>query len=227
MKYIIDATEYAAITDDATKAMYKQAGDQYVVHIEGLPDVDGLTRRNAELLDEKKKAATAQAEAAAAAKKAADDLARKNGDFESIENGYKQQLADMQAGFNAERDSLNGSLSKHLIGNVAQQLATELCGANAALIMPHILPRLSVESVNGQHVTRVLGADGKPSALDIPGLAKEFGGNKLYAAILKGPGSQGTPVDPNPGAQPADKSMQQANPMLASAMAAIDAMPEA
>lgn len=226
MKFKINATEYAAITDDATKALYKQVGDDYVIQIEGMPDFAGMERKNAELLDEMKQSKAKTAERERAEKTARDELARKNGDVEALENSYKQQIAEITAGFDAERGRLNGSLSKLLVRNVARDLANELGGNadNAALWMPHILPRLSVELVGEDHVTRVLDANGKPSALDVAGLGKELGGNKMFAAILKGPGSQGTPKPGDQPSQPNPNSRQSVDPMYNAALAAIKGM---
>lgn len=226
MKFKINATEYAAITDEATKAMYKQVGDDYVMQIDGMPDFAAMEQKNAELLNELKQGKAKNSEREKAEKQARDELARKNGDVEALEASYKQQLADQAAQFDAERQGLTGSLNKLLVGNVANQLALELGGeANAKLWMPHILPRLSVELVGEQHVTRVLDANGKPSALDVAGLTKELGGDKTFAAILKGPGSQGTPTDPNPNpGTPNPNSRQAVDPMFNAALSAIKNM---
>lgn len=223
MKFKINATEYAAITDDATRALYKKSGDDYVAVLDGMPDFDGLSRKNAELLNEIKTGKQTREEQERAAQAERDELARKAGNVEALETSYKKQIADLQAGWETERGQLQGSLNKTLITNVAQKLAGDLFGDNASLMMPHILPRLSVELVGDQHITRVLDADGKPTALDIPGLAKEFGANKAYAAVLKGPGSQGTPKPGDP-STPKPTQTQNADPNFNTALAAIKAM---
>lgn len=226
MKYLLTAAAYAALTDEATKALYKQSGDNYVLNVEGMPDFEGMERKNAELLNEKKQGDEQRRADAKAAQEAADALAKKNGDVQALEASYQKQMADMKASYEGQISGLNGSLTKTLVGNVAQKLATDLCGDNAAVILPHILPRLAVELVGDQHITRVLDANGKPTALDVEALGKEFGGNKLFAGILKGPGSQGTPRDPNPNAPTQKTPQQMADPMYDVAMSAIKNMPD-
>lgn len=218
MKFKLTAAEHAAL-DDSVKALYKANGDNFVLILDDV-DVDGMARKNAELLDEKKKSAQAAAEAEAKRKAAEEEAAKKNGDVTALEKSWAEKLAAQEAAYKAQLDATSGSLNTLLVDNVALQVATSLCGDNAALMLPHLKGRLAAELQDGKPVTRVLAADGKPSALTVEELTKELAGDKRFAPILKGPGSQGTNV---PGQ--VTKSIKEGASNLDIAKAAIAAMP--
>lgn len=93
-----------------------------------------------------------------------------------------------------ERDekiaALGGTVNKHLKDGEAVKIAAELfTSPNAGL--PHVMSRLTVEQENGEFVTKVLGPDGKPSALTIDDLKKEILQNKDLAPILVGSRASG------------------------------------
>ena len=184
LKFKIDKAAFDALSDDQ-KAMYQEAGEGYQLAIEGLPDVSGLEAKVNELLGEKEAAEKA-------AREAAEEKARKEGDVAAIENSWKQKLADTEARYQSQIENLNGSLNTLLVDNVAQSLATKLAGEAAPVMLPHIKSRLSVEMKDGKPVTRVLDADGKPSALTVDELGAEFTGNKAFAGVIIGSKASGT-----------------------------------
>jgi hypothetical protein len=184
LKFKIDKAAFDALSDDQ-KAMYQEAGEGYQLAIEGLPDVSGLEAKVNELLVDKEAAEKA-------AREAAEEKARKEGDVAAIENSWKQKLADTEARYQSQIENLNGSLNTLLVDNVAQSLATKLAGEAAPVMLPHIKSRLSVEMKDGKPVTRVLDADGKPSALTVDELGAEFTGNKAFAGVIIGSKASGT-----------------------------------
>ncbi|WP_323866254.1 hypothetical protein [Xenorhabdus cabanillasii] len=189
-KFLLTKDEFGALSDEQ-KAMYKAQGDQYQLHIEGMPeipDVSGLQKKVDELLSEKKSEQEKRRQAEDAAKKAADEQARKNGDIEALEKSWAEKLSSREKELLAKLDEKDGNLRTLLVDNVAQSLAAKLAGDGAALILPHIKSRLIVE----EGKTRVIDAEGKPSALTIEDLEKEFRSNKLFAPVVIGSKATGT-----------------------------------
>ena len=91
-KYLINKEAFDALTPEQ-QAAYKAVGDSgnYVMNIEGMPDVQAMQQQMADL---QTRLGTIDAEKAAEAEKArqaALDLAKKNGDFKTIEEDYKRQ----------------------------------------------------------------------------------------------------------------------------------------
>lgn len=203
-KFKIDKAAYDALTDEQ-KAMYAESGDGYQMQIEGLPDVSGLEKKVNELLTEKKTEKTKREEAERIAKEAEDEKSRKEGNVTALENSWKQKLADLETDYKSQIEGLNGSLQTLLVDNVATSLAATLAGEAAPVMLPHIKSRLAVEMQDGKPVTRVLDASGKPSALTVEELGKEFTGNKAFAGVIIGSKASGTsgagePANPAGGA---------------------------
>lgn len=191
LKFKIDKAAYDALSDEQ-KAMYKESGDGFQLVIEGLPDVSGLEAKVNELLGEKKTEKAKREAAEEAARVAAEEKARKEGDVVAIENSWKQKLAEAEQTYKGQIENLNGSLQTLLVDNVAQSLATQLGGEAAPVLIPHIKSRLTVEVQDGKPVTRVLDAQGKPSAATIDELGKEFAGNKVFSGVIIGSKASGT-----------------------------------
>lgn len=216
-KYLLTKEEFDALTDEQ-KAFYKESGGNYQLQIEGMPeipDVSGLQKKVDELLSEKKSEQEKRRQAEEAAKKAAEDQARKNGDIESLEKSWAEKLKARESELLAQLQEKDASLRTLLVDNVAQTLATKLAGDAAPLIMPHITSRLSVE----EGKTRVIDANGHPSAFTIDDLEKEFRSNQLFAPVIIGSKATGTGGEGGKGKLPAgggDKP-KSANPLVDSA----------
>ncbi|CDH23180.1 hypothetical protein [Xenorhabdus bovienii] len=192
-KFALTKEEFDALTDEQ-KAMYKENNGKYQLQIEGMPeipDVSGLQRKVDELLSEKKSEQEKRRQAEEAAKKAAEEQARKNGDIESLEKSWSEKLTAREKELLAQLEDKDSNLRTLLVDNVAQFLATKLAGDSAQLLMPHIKSRLIVE----EGKTRVIDAEGKPSALTIDDLEKEFRSNKLFAPVVIGSKATGTAGD--------------------------------
>lgn len=187
MKFTISKEEYDAL-EDSQKALYKESGDIYQLAVDGLPDVTGLQKKVDELLDEKKKEQQKRKEAEELAKKAAEEQAKKNGDVEALEKSWAEKLAAKEQELMTQINDRDSRLKTLLVDNVAQSLSVKLAGDSAAVLMPHIRSRLIVE--DGK--TRIIDNDGKPSALTLDDLEKEFRNNKLFAPIVIGSKATGT-----------------------------------
>lgn len=79
-----------------------------------------------------------------------------------------------------------------MVDNVATTIANELAlQGSASVLLPHVRARLAVDYVDGQPITRVLGADGKPSALTLDELKQELSANEAFAPIIAGSKASG------------------------------------
>ena len=194
MKFKISKAEWEKLSDEQ-KAQYKAKGEDYVVALEGMPDFDAMETKMQTLLDEAKQAKTAKAEAEAKAKADAEDAARKNGNVEALEKSWSERLAQAEAAHKAEIEKYHGQVSKLMVTNEAQALASKLFGKSAAPLLHNITSRLSLEKgENGEFKTRVLDADGKPTAHSLADLEKEFSGKeefKPFLVITKATGATG------------------------------------
>lgn len=110
-------------------------------------------------------------------------LTARAGSAGDLENSWKQKLDTANAEAKQREDALNGQLRTLLVDNVATTMAAEISTA-PSLILPHIQKRLTIESVDGKMITRVLDKDGKASALSVNELKTEFLANKDFAPII-------------------------------------------
>lgn len=184
MKFKISKADYEKLSDEQ-KALYTAKGDDYQMTIEGLPDFDGMQTKLNTLLDETKVAKQAKAEAEAKAKADLEEAARKAGNTEALDKSWGEKLAAEQAAHAATKQKYHGQVSKLMVSNVAQAMGTKLFGEKAAPLLHNIESRLSLEEAeDGSFKTRVLGADGKPSAHSIDDLAKEFSASEAFKPFL-------------------------------------------
>jgi hypothetical protein len=132
---------------------------------------------NARKLQEQLDAITKEKEEAATSN------AKKKGDVDSIEKSWQEKLAKREKELNDQLAIANGELTKMLVDNVAQQIASEISTA-PSVIMPHIKSRLRAEFKDGKAATRIVDAEGNPTALTLDDLKKDFVANKDFAPII-------------------------------------------
>jgi hypothetical protein len=185
--------------DDATKALYKQKGDKFVLDLEGDgEDTAGLKKKVEDLLEEQAKlkgkvkendeAAKAAAEAA---RRAAEDAAAKKGDIEALRKSADERVAaaraEVEAQFKPELEKTKTAIRRLRVDNVAVEIASRIgLKGSESLLIPHIKNRLEVEERDGDYVTVVRDANGKASALGVADLEKEFQGNPAFAPVIAG-----------------------------------------
>ena len=214
-KYLINKAAFDALTPEQ-QAAYKAVGDtgNYVMNIEGMPDVQAMQQQLTEVQGQLTTINNEKAQAAEQARLAALELAKKNGDFKTIEEDYKRQIAELNGkieGFGKQRktDFTNSQIDK---------LAMELGGKDyAELFKPVLRERLAVEGGEdgGDFITRVL-KDGKPSAMSVTDLAAEFRANPMFKPICVAPVSSGTGKHNAPNPQiPTDPDRDAGNPRQA------------
>lgn len=158
----IDPKEYESLKDRLTK----------------------LEANNKELLAEKK-------EAWDRAEKARMEAAKKGGDVEALEKSWQEKLNAMIAEKDAEASQYKQMVTGLTVGATAIRLAAEVFGDHADLMMPHVNSRLSTEITEGKPKVRVLDTEGKPTAMSIQDLAKEFRDNPKFAPFVIGSRSSG------------------------------------
>lgn len=189
-KFKLTKDEFDSL-EEAQQSMYIEKDGAYQLAIEGLPDVSGLTKKVEELLGEKKAEQEKRRAAEEEAKKAAEEQARKAGDIATLEKSWSEKLSAREGELQALIKERDGRLHTLLVDNEAHRLATNLAGDSADILLPHIKVRLAVE----EGKTRVLDKEGKPSALTLDDLAKEFQSNKLFAPVIIGSKASGTGSD--------------------------------
>lgn len=184
------------VLSDGLKTEYKADGDHYVLDLD---DAGFETLKN-EKAEEKRKREEAEAklaqrekadaEAAEALRLEREKAAKAAGDTEALEASWKEKHAADVAAAKSEAATAQTALKSIFINKVAKDMA-EAISTVPDLIIDKIKSRLDLEIHEGQPITRVLSADGKPSALSLDDLRKEFVDNKSYAAIIKASDSQG------------------------------------
>lgn len=225
MKFKITKAEFDALTDEQ-KAQYTAKGDGYQIKIEGMPDFDAMEQKLNKLLDEKKQGDETRRKAEEDAKAEKDKADRLAGNLDAIDKSWGEKLKQAQDAHQADKARYGAKLNELMVGNVAQQLAAKLFGANAGVLEHHVKSRITLEEgENGEFKTRVLGLDGKPSALTTDDLEKEFAGNKTFAPFLvttkaQGPSGATSKTD----VQPIERKQGQQLDNRSIAMQAIDAL---
>lgn len=177
LKFILTAAQYNALSDEM-KALYG-VGDKdgtYQLQVEGLPQGEdtGPLKRTIETLRAEK----------ATLKTKADELQSKIDNAPNVE----QITADHAKVTKKLTDFVNDAL----VDGEALRLATQI-STSPALLVPHIKSRLVADLSGDKPVTKVLGADGKPSSeLTIEKLGQEYVANKDFAAIIKQSSARGS-----------------------------------
>lgn len=203
LKLKLDATAHAALPD-ALKSEYKASADGFVLDTD-VPVEDTTALKNA-LKAEKEhrlKATTKVTDLEATVATLTDDnetLKLRGSKPTDLEKSYQDKLAKVTTESKQRADTLTGQIRKLLVDNVAQGLAGEISTV-PELMLPHLKARLTIEEVDGQHITRVLDSEGKASASSVNDLKAEFLANKAFAPIIaaskaSGGGASGSKTPP-------------------------------
>lgn len=196
LKKLIDKDTFEKMSADM-QTEYK-LGDDGKYHLD-LEDDDAAALKRAKdhekaarLAAEAKLKEREDADAAAAAKVAEAELkaAKAAGDTEALEKSWKKKHEDDVAAAKAEGKAAQAALKGLFVNKVAREMA-EAISTVPDLLVDKIKARLDLEIHEGEPITRVLTLDGKPSALSLDDLRKEFVDNKSYAAIIKASDAQG------------------------------------
>lgn len=182
---------------DPIKFEYEEKDGEYQLKLEGAEDTSALRRardREKQRADEAKTRAEQLADELADAKSKLDDAsssdARKRGDIDTLEKSWQKKLDDKTKELTDKLLAKDGFIQKTLVDNVASGIAHKISNA-PGVMMPHIKSRLVVDMTGNEPVTKVLGADGKPSDITIEKLSEEFVANKDFSAIIIGSKASG------------------------------------
>lgn len=172
--------------DDGIKSLYKEENGKYRLDVDGYEDVSGLKAQRDALMDEKKEALRKAKEAEEVAnRKAAEEIARKSGDFSALEKSWQEKLAATENNYKSQNELLTKQIHGLTVGQTAIKLASELAiSGSADVLLPHIQSRLTVEIKDGVPSVRVLDLQGKPTALTVEELKQEFISNKAFAPLI-------------------------------------------
>lgn len=186
LKFKINKSAYDKLSDEMKNEYIAGENDgEYVLDVSDLPqgeDVGPVKRaleseRNAHK-ETKKKLTTAEATIAAA-----------------------PNIDEINANHAKEVGKYKGFTEKTLIDNAALALASKISTA-PAILLPHIKSRLVADVSGDEPVTKVLGADGKPSDLTIDKLGEEFVANADFKTIIKASAGTGGGTPPAPTIKP-------------------------
>jgi hypothetical protein len=191
--------------EEAQRGLYveKEGGGGFQLAVDGMENIGALKRstehervEHGKTKAELKKIKDAQAAADDKARKATEEAARASGNTEALDQSWQKKHNDAMAALKGEYEptiqSLESDVTRLLIDNVAQSMASDLAiEGSAPALIPHISARLGVEVRDGKRVTIVKGPDGKSSALTIDELKKEIAGNKVFAPLIAGSKASG------------------------------------
>lgn len=186
-------------------------GEDYVLAVEGEEDTGALKRA-------KDHEAAKRKEAVDKAKKLEDELkayrdkeedskdndAKKKGDIDALENSWKDKNKKLKESKDAEISKLKGHLSNILVDKEAESLAKDI-SSHPKLLLPYLKQRLQADLDGDVPATRILDADGKPSALSLNELKDEFRANPDFSAVITASKASGgakasLPLPATPGA---------------------------
>jgi hypothetical protein len=192
LKRKITKAEHAAL-NPLIQAEYRADGEDFVLDATGFDDPAELRRARdrekedatnlrSELVNVKDKlaAATSKLETITSTD------ARRAGDVQTLEKSWKEKLDTETGALKTTIAAKDKYIQKVLVDNVAMSLATELAGDNHVVLLPHITQRLSAEMTGDTPLTRVLDKEGKPTALSVEDLKKEFSTDTRFASVVVG-----------------------------------------
>lgn len=183
LKKKITKAEHAKLADHF-KTEYKADGEDFVLDVDGDEDLGPLKNANERLKAERKEAKDALRKAEERLAELEDGDNKKKGDVAALEKSWEKKLNDQKAEAQTKIDKLTGITTKHLVDNVAISLANELSQKAPKILLPHIKARLAADFEGDEPKTRILDAAGKPSALTLADLKKEFVDNSDFSAII-------------------------------------------
>lgn len=168
-----------------------------------------LETNNAALVDEKKTAATKAKEVTDAAVKKAEEAARKNGDFETMDKSWSDKYTKLETE-KADGDKINLAAINDLTAGAARKdIAASMALKGSEGIFEQIIAgRIGVEMRDGKPITIVMDKLGKPSAATIDEFKKELSEDAALKPLLAGSkGSGGGGVNPKGGSDAKSKTM--------------------
>lgn len=148
-------------------------------------EFEGVTQRLAALEKER------QEEKDAILEENARKQAEKDGNFDALEQSYKDKILKQSTDFEEKQSGLMGIISDMTAKTAAQKMAGEIFGKDAEIMMPHISPRITTEIIDGKPVLKTLDAQGRPSANNLDELKSEIYNNPSFSRQVVGSNASG------------------------------------
>lgn len=191
LKRKIDKDAYDKL-EDSVKKMYAEKDGAYTLQLDGDDDAAELKRAKDREVQARKDAEKRAKEAEEKLEELSGIDAKKRGDIETLEKSWKEKNEKIVKEFSDKLSAKDAFIQRTLVDSVATSLAAKLAGDKATIILPHIKARLTADLAGESPVTKVLDATGKPSALTVEDLEKEFVANKDFSSIIVGSKASGS-----------------------------------
>lgn len=188
LKRTLTAEQHAALPADFQKE-YKAAGANFVLDVEGDDGTDWKKKRDIEAEHRTKAEAKAQQ-----FQNELDEMRRGNipkADVDALENSYKARQTEDANKHKTEVEALTNALGSAALDSIVTGVTTELFTV-PTIMDNQVRSRLKVELVDHKAVVRVLDRDGKPSAMNVDDLKKEFIADAKLAPVLIGSKANGS-----------------------------------
>jgi len=189
-KLKIKKDEYEALGEDIKK-LYIADGENFKLDVDDTDLAAEMRRARDREKQEKQEALDKLAALEEKVTELENDGGKKKGDVDALERSYKDQLQKQKEKLEGIVNKFKDMLKKLLVSDIAKTVAGEI-STSPALLLPHIERRLTAELDGDEPITRVLGIDGKPSALSIEQLKQEFVDSKDFAPIIIGSKASGS-----------------------------------
>lgn len=190
IKKKVSAEEYAKLADHL-KALYAEKEGEYILDVDGDEDTGALKRAKEHEKEQRKAAELKAKELEEKLAKMDEDGLRKRGDVEALDKSWGEKFAAREKELSEALGKKDSYIKTALVDNVARDIAHKI-STSPSLIMPHIKARLVADLEGESPTTRILGVDGKISALTVDDLTKEFISNKEFAPIIVGSKASGS-----------------------------------
>lgn len=154
--------------------------------------MEALKTNNSSLIEEKRKETAEKQRLADEAKKTQQELAKKNGDYDSILKAAEEEKNKAYE----ELSVLKKQVADERMETIATTISSEFAvDSNAAQALKQLL-KLRLGFDNGKVV--VLDKDNKPTNISIDDFKKDVATNPIYRSMLKSnPASGGRPINAN------------------------------
>ena len=188
IKFNINALEDV---DEGLRSQYKavDAADPtkgFVLDVDGLPQPEdvGALKRSLENAKREKQEALERLK----------NSGNSTAEFEALRKSSDAKIEALQQQIKDGEKKTRASLLEKTVS----EIANELGGADyAQAFVPHLRGRLAIETADGKDITRVLGNDGKASALSVEDLKNEFKNNKIFQPLIVGGKASGSGATSN------------------------------
>ena len=180
------------MADITQEQLDKAVKDAVAAAVEPLnTSITKLETNNAALVEEKKTAATKAQEITDAAVKKAEEAARKNGDFETMDKSWSDKFTKLQETTDAASAANLAVINDLTAGATRKDIAASLALKGSEGVFEQIIAsRIGVEMRDGKPITVVMDKLGKPSAATIDEFKKELSEDAALKPLLAG--SQGS-----------------------------------